>query len=249
MTHRRAFTLIELLVVVAIITALIAILLPALGNAREQTKRVVCSTQVRSLTHVGLTYAAEADGRLPDLANSRSLYLGQSLAFPYWINDNRRDWLLSTYGMGRESLYCPSNDGWNTDQFWNEDGLSTFTGPTAAVMGYAWYANNAYTNDADKLTVNWAPAPTQYPVCPNRVTDRSLFDVIATDLTRSKNDVFGNGANHLTGTGIEPAPATIPVGYGGTNVGRLDGSVAWNTQNEMLRRWWRTSSGTYRFFW
>lgn len=56
-----AFTLIELLVVVAIIALLISILLPALGNAREQGKRAVCAANLRSLVQ-GYTYYA-ADNR------------------------------------------------------------------------------------------------------------------------------------------------------------------------------------------
>jgi prepilin-type N-terminal cleavage/methylation domain-containing protein/prepilin-type processing-associated H-X9-DG protein len=82
-----AFTLIEVLVVVSIIALLIAILLPSLRNAREQTRLVVCNTQLRELMTSALMYASEHKGRLPGAA----------------INDNpfrleydagtRKDWL------------------------------------------------------------------------------------------------------------------------------------------------------------
>lgn len=46
-TPSGAFTLIELLVVVAIITTLLAVLLPLLDGARESAKSVVCMSNQR----------------------------------------------------------------------------------------------------------------------------------------------------------------------------------------------------------
>jgi prepilin-type N-terminal cleavage/methylation domain-containing protein/prepilin-type processing-associated H-X9-DG protein len=55
----RGFTLIELLVVVAIISLLIAILLPSLSSAREQTRTALCLSNLRQLSHGWHMYADE----------------------------------------------------------------------------------------------------------------------------------------------------------------------------------------------
>ena len=59
-----AFTLIELLVVIAVIALLMALLVPALGAAREQARRAVCLSNLRQLTTAWPTYADEHGGRL-----------------------------------------------------------------------------------------------------------------------------------------------------------------------------------------
>ncbi len=60
----RAFTLVELLVVVAIISLLIAILLPTLSGAREGAKRAVCLSNLRTIGDALTSYAL-SDPREP----------------------------------------------------------------------------------------------------------------------------------------------------------------------------------------
>jgi prepilin-type N-terminal cleavage/methylation domain-containing protein len=60
----RAFTLIELLVVIAIIALLIAILLPALGEARRAARLVRCLSNQKQLSIAMHTYGSEFKDRL-----------------------------------------------------------------------------------------------------------------------------------------------------------------------------------------
>src|SRR4051812_23991474 len=83
---RQAFSMIELIVVIGIIAVLVAMLLPALGRAREQAKVVQCAAQLRQL-HAALT-----------------MYLNDNRGWVFWhsaeIGRDGMDWY--TYG-GRET--------------------------------------------------------------------------------------------------------------------------------------------------
>lgn len=124
---RAAFTLIELLVVVAIIGLLIAMLLPALNNARESSRMSVCGANLRQLGLAIHTYAAENQGLIPrgpdpafefDFAGSRiatnQLWVGED-GFPPGLHERTftsLGVLLPGLHTQPEALFCPA-DGTN----------------------------------------------------------------------------------------------------------------------------------------
>jgi len=63
-SRRSGFTLIELLVVISIIGILVALMLPALSNARKAAQAAKCSTQLRAVGSALMLYSVDNKNRL-----------------------------------------------------------------------------------------------------------------------------------------------------------------------------------------
>ena len=119
--YRRAFTLVELLVVISIIALLVSILLPALGKAREQAKRVICMTNLRSINLVFVQYLLDNEGKYPRGKDWGSGSTSLGYFHIYNAFDPLRDWrvVVAPYIENGDMFYCPSGGAW--DHEWIKD--------------------------------------------------------------------------------------------------------------------------------
>jgi prepilin-type N-terminal cleavage/methylation domain-containing protein/prepilin-type processing-associated H-X9-DG protein len=144
--RKTGFTLIELLVVVAIIAVLVAILLPALGNARDQARTNQCSSNLRQVGTFWMMYWNENRDYIPpmqawwnwggtygpnpsDLWNLGGQWLRPEQRPMYFRSNQDYAWINNP-----QLLICPNDNknqiAWNiTDPAWWHVGTSYANNP------------------------------------------------------------------------------------------------------------------------
>ncbi len=93
----NAFTLVELLIVMGIISLLVAIIMPALGRARDQAKLVICKCNQKNLVLGCHMYADDNNSRFPI---DKQLHNSHTILITNLSN--------GSYIESPELYYCPS---------------------------------------------------------------------------------------------------------------------------------------------
>lgn len=130
-SSRTGFTLIELLVVIAIIALLISILLPALGQARQVARQLVCSTKLRTVAqaqtlygnswkdHIAGPNTSGADGQYKKVVEGSDPYVFNTTST---TPTSTHDWFSPILG---DSLSLSANRAARTWDILNKHGCPT----------------------------------------------------------------------------------------------------------------------------
>lgn len=245
MSRRRkklaAFTLVELLVVVAILSMLIAILLPSLAAAKYRARVIACMSRMRGMTVGVLTYTNSNQGYYPDGPHGRRapehFYMGNTGSPEYY---DLRDEFREYFGTSQlhKLMICPLLKGpWLPKYPVYPDVDRWGQSP------YVFYFGQDVHDFNDRVGAHWARGNEMLRVgnkwTPGQSNPDKEFDWLMSDFVYY-NGYGGFGGTYMATTHIDAHGQAPPAGsyldhnlgcgyieneMGNANFAKADGSV------------------------
>ncbi len=219
---KRNFTLIELLVVIAIIAILAAMLLPALNQARDKAKNIVCTNNLKQQGSQVQLYIGDYDGYIVPARTANYMDFGSD-----WTN---------TYARMLGVLYSGMDKGGNSNAQIYRCPSSTQSYLQILGMDYWWYGgygfncfNSTINGESYAGLMSSLNENTAYPRKISAVPSPSSVMAVC-DVTENSNAYYSSGNVSTTGT------YPLLRHGGGGNICYLDGHVKYRNFAEYKNR-------------
>jgi len=219
------------MVVICIAGVLMALLLPALSQAKEKSRRSVCNQNMRQIIIALTMYGQDSNERLPPATDNKGDYHSIRISNVTFSN------LLEYLESESNNLYCP-NLVYATGTMGGYDPATGFT------IGYSYLA-------AETTSTAGAKGPSLSWTGPMKATENKVVIADANYWSTTSSQAMtlaphtSSGAlvasaailavNSPAATSPTAGSASAAMGAMGGNIGSLNGSVIWRSIRSMAQ--------------